>query len=100
MTVKTTLEGLNKSQVQLVDSEQSFFTTLEILKSQKVLGVDIEEHRKRSYLGFICLIQISTLTQIFLIDAIKLRSHISNLTTIFEDPDILKIFHGSINDTQ
>lgn len=53
-----------------------------------------QQHHERSYQGFTCLVQISTDTEDFLIDAIKLRSSMHKLNDCFTNPKILKIMHG------
>lgn len=40
------------------------------------MAVDLEHHNFRSFLGITCLIQISTRDRDFIIDPIKIRSHI------------------------
>ena len=70
------------------------------MNKSSYLGVDIEESRENSYLGYICLIQIATEDNVFLIDTISLRKEILDLKPIFTNTKIVKIFHGSYNDTQ
>ena len=55
----------------------------------------------RSYQGFTCLIQISTRTKDFIVDPIGLREHLGDaLRPIFDNPDKLKVLHGSDMDIQ
>jgi len=61
----------------------------------KEISVDLEHHSYRSFLGFTCLMQISTRTQDFLVDTIKLRSEMHRLNEIFTDWTLVKIMHGS-----
>lgn len=42
--------------------------------------------------------QISTFTKDYVIDTIRLRSEIPNLLSIFANPQIVKVFHGSEKD--
>lgn len=64
------------------------------------IAVDTEYHNQRSYQGFICLIQASTSKHDYLIDALKLRSHLYLLNEVFTDPKIEKIFHGGETDSK
>ncbi|KAL7716245.1 Exosome component 10 [Entamoeba marina] len=65
------------------------------LNNVNQFAVDVEHHSEHSYYGFVCLIQISTRSQDFIIDAIKLRDYIHLLNDPFTNPKIEKIFHGS-----
>ena len=58
------------------------------------------EHSDKSYRGFTCLIQISTRTEDFIIDVFPLWNHINQLNQIFNNPDILKVFHGAYMDVK
>ena len=64
----------------------------------KEIAVDLEHHNHRSYLGFTCLMQISTRYKDYIIDTIKLRNHIFILNEIFTDSTLLKVFHGADSD--
>lgn len=65
------------------------------LKQVDEIAVDLEHHSYRSFLGFTCLIQISTRNHDYLVDAIALREHLSRLNTVFTDPSKVKVFHGA-----
>lgn len=67
----------------------------EISKYSTEIAVDLEHHQKESFLGITCLIQISTRFNDYIIDAIKLRSHLQDLNKIFTNPKIVKVLHGS-----
>lgn len=66
----------------------------------KEIAVDLEHHSYRSFLGFTCLMQISTRTHDFLIDTIKLRSEMHRLNEIFTDWTLLKVLHGADFDVE
>jgi len=71
-----------------------------IVKLQNVteIAVDLEHHSYRSFIGFACLIQISTREEDFLVDTIELRKELQVLNDIFANPAITKVFHGAEND--
>ena len=94
------LTPLNVDKIILIQSRSQLTSAIEILNKSSYLGVDIEESREYSYLGYICLIQIATEDSIFLIDTLKLRKYVLDLKPIFINNKIVKIFHGSHNDTQ
>lgn len=62
------------------------------------IAIDLEAHAYRSYQGFVCLMQISTRTEDFLIDTLELRSHLQILNSSFTNPKILKVLHGADGD--
>lgn len=68
--------------------------------SVEELAVDLEHHNYRSFLGFTCLMQISTRSSDYLIDTLALRSHMQTLNVLFTDPKIVKVFHGSEHDIE
>lgn len=77
-----------------VDSEDVFTEVRDILNAQAFLAIDIENHSFRSYSGFVCLLQIATLSHIYIIDAIALRHRVKELS-LFENPSVLKVMHGA-----
>lgn len=79
--------------------EQLAAMTAKLVKA-KELAVDLEHHSFRSYAGFLCLMQISTREEDFVIDAIKLRKELrqDKLGGVMVDPSIIKVFHGAESD--
>ena len=65
------------------------------------MAVDLEHHNFRSFQGFTCLMQVSSRTRDFIVDAIKLRAHLGNaLREVFANPSIVKVLHGSDSDIE
>ncbi|KFW08750.1 PREDICTED: exosome component 10, partial [Eurypyga helias] len=84
-----------------------FITTLdklvelnEKLMNCKEFALDLEHHSYRSFLGFTCLMQISTRTEDFIIDTLELRSDMYILNETFTDPAIVKVLHGADSDVE
>ncbi|NXQ89329.1 EXOSX protein, partial [Nyctibius grandis] len=84
-----------------------FITTLdelvelnEKLMNCKEFALDLEHHSYRSFLGFTCLMQISTRTEDFIIDTLELRSDMNILNETFTDPAIVKVLHGADSDVE
>ncbi|XP_027514035.1 exosome component 10 isoform X1 [Corapipo altera] len=84
-----------------------FITTLdelvelnEKLMNCKEFALDLEHHSYRSFLGLTCLMQISTRTEDFIIDALELRSDLNILNETFTDPAIVKVLHGADSDVE
>lgn len=61
------------------------------LRQAQEVAVDLEHHRHRSFNGFVCLIQISTRRDDFIVDTLTLREEIEELNEVFTDPDVLKV---------
>ena len=87
----------NYTFIESLDSLKKFISDQ---KQFSEIAVDTEYHSDRSYQGFICLIQVSNSKHDYLIDALKLRSHLYLLNEIFTDPKIEKIFHGGETDSR
>lgn len=81
-----------------VDTLDSLKHLVDHLDKVDEIAVDLEHHSYRSFLGFTCLIQISTRTHDFIVDAIALREHLQRLNAAFADPSKLKVFHGADSD--
>lgn len=78
-----------------VDSLAELKKMVDELKQVDEIAVDLEHHGYRSFLGFTCLIQISTRSHDYLVDSIALREHLNRLNTVFADPSKVKVFHGA-----
>jgi ribonuclease D len=101
LTDCTLFKPLDMQAVHLIDSEEELFEAAQILHSAPAIAVDLEHHDQRSFQGFTCLIQISTRSQDFLVDAISLRSSIGRaLAPVFADPAVVKVLHGANSDVQ
>ncbi|XP_061372685.1 protein RRP6-like 2 [Gastrolobium bilobum] len=69
------------------------------LRSVDEFAVDLEHNQYRSFQGLTCLMQISTRTEDFVVDTLKLRNHIgSYLREVFKDPSKRKVMHGADRD--
>ncbi|CAA6658493.1 unnamed protein product [Spirodela intermedia] len=61
--------------------------------------VDLEHNQYRSFQGLTCLMQISTRTEDFVVDTLKLRVHVGPyLREVFKDPSKRKVMHGADRD--
>ncbi|KAF8475629.1 ribonuclease H-like domain-containing protein [Kalaharituber pfeilii] len=81
-----------------VDTEQSLAVMLKELKQAKEIAIDLEHHNERSFIGFVCLMQISTRQKDWIVDTLKLREELQVLNEVFGDPNILKVLHGASMD--
>lgn len=81
-----------------VDDTKKLQELLQSLKQATEIAVDLEHHDYRSYYGIVCLMQISTRDQDWLIDTLKLREELHILNEVFTDSKITKVFHGAFMD--
>ncbi|KAH9577638.1 Exosome-associated factor Rrp6 [Trypanosoma melophagium] len=86
--------------LRFVDSVVELEQVVGVLLQEKEIAVDLEHHDFYSYQGFTCLMQISTRTEDFIIDCLKLRSSMYKLAPVFLNPRILKVLHGAREDVR
>ncbi len=65
----------------------------------RVIAVDTEFLREKSYFPHLCLIQVNAGGHIAAIDPIAIKD-LSPLSGIFEDPDVVKVFHACSQDLE
>lgn len=97
----SSLTGTDVSKHVYVSTPSALLSMATKLKAAKEIAVDLEHHSYRTYRGFLCLMQISTREEDFIIDLLvpSVRDSISNaLGEIFADPEIVKVFHGAESD--
>ncbi|KAK3148332.1 hypothetical protein QOZ80_3BG0293720 [Eleusine coracana subsp. coracana] len=83
----------------LVDDPQGLKELSKKLKSVTEFAVDLEHNQYRSFQGLTCLMQISTRTEDFIVDTLKLRIYIGlYLQEHFKDPTKRKVMHGADRD--
>ncbi|XP_023544636.1 protein RRP6-like 2 [Cucurbita pepo subsp. pepo] len=69
------------------------------LRRENEFAVDLEHNQYRSFQGLTCLMQISTRTEDFVVDTLKLRIHVGPyLREVFKDPSKRKVLHGADRD--
>lgn len=71
---------------------------IRILESQQEIAIDLEHCDYHNYRGYICLMQLSTRNDDYLIDTLKLWPLMHKLNKIFTDPNIVKVMHGAESD--
>uniref|UniRef100_A0A9I9CUW0 HRDC domain-containing protein n=1 Tax=Cucumis melo TaxID=3656 RepID=A0A9I9CUW0_CUCME len=69
------------------------------LRGVNEFAVDLEHNQYRSFQGLTCLMQISTRTEDYVVDTLKLRIHVGPyLREVFKDPSKKKVLHGADRD--
>lgn len=96
-----------------VRTTQQLEKMIEDLRDEDCIAIDVEHHHTRSYRGFVCLIQISSRTQDYMLDPIwngstsdasecnsllEFRQNLSQLNEITANPRIVKVLHGADRD--
>ena len=83
-----------------VDTEESLRQMIDKLTDRSIreIAVDLEAHSYRSFQGFVCLMQLSTRAEDWLIDTLALRAHMQLLLPVFTNPKITKVLHGADSD--
>lgn len=74
-----------------VDTKNTLDEMIYELKQATEIAVDLEHHDTRSYIGFTCLMQISTRDNDWIIDTLALRPELQVLNEVFTDPKIIKV---------
>lgn len=80
-----------ETEAVFVDSPELLLEMLEELKKATEIAVDLEHHDQRSYIGLVCLMQISTREKDWVVDTLKLRMELQILNEVFADPNIIKV---------
>ncbi|KAJ7730997.1 ribonuclease H-like domain-containing protein [Mycena maculata] len=73
---------------------------LDALRGAPEIAIDLEHNSYRSYAGIVCLMQISTRTQDWIVDTLALRAELATgaLNEVFTDPAVVKVLHGAESD--
>ena len=66
---------------------------LDKLRSAAEIAIDLEHHNYRTFGGFVCLMQISTREEDWIIDLLEpdLREEVGILNEVFTNPKIVKV---------
>jgi ribonuclease D len=70
------------------------------LAGEPVVAIDTEFMRERTYFARLCLIQIGTDRDVFVIDAIALEGELGRLAPLLESPETVKVFHAGSQDVE
>lgn len=73
---------------------------LPALAASQVVAIDTEFMRERTYYARLCLVQIATLSEVYLIDAIALEGALGALARVLASPATLKVFHAGSQDIE
>jgi ribonuclease D len=83
--------------VTVIETPSQFAEMIEQLSHARHIAIDTESNSFYAYYERICLIQISTTTNDYILDPLALKD-LEPLGRIMEEPNIEKIFHAASND--
>jgi len=98
ITVPVKATDIPSTPMMYVDTVDKLQEMVKELQTETMIGVDVEHHSYRSYLGLTCLIQISSVSKDYLVDPFPLWSELPILNEITANPKIVKILHGCDSD--
>ena len=74
-----------------VSTPEDLAIMLDKLRDAKEIAIDLEYHNYRTFSGFVCLMQISTREEDFVVDTLALRQELEELNEVFTNPNIVKV---------
>lgn len=77
-----------------IESDEDLETACRRMSEYPIIGVDLEADSMHSFKEKICLIQIATRDEAFLVDPFTI-DHFSPFVAVLENPEIIKVFHGA-----
>jgi len=84
-------------QIHFLEKQQAFDTVMASIAQSEWIGFDTEFVGEKTYVPALCLIQIVTATDIYLVDTLHIAD-LSSFLAIVVDPAVLKITHAGDND--
>ena len=83
----------------LIDTEEKLHDLINKLRNEKEIAVDLESNSLYSYHARICLMQISTRKENYVVDTLLIKN-ISDVDEIFSNARIRKVLHGAYYDVE
>ncbi|MBT3175814.1 MAG: ribonuclease D [Desulfobacula sp.] len=79
---------------KFIESDEELKSVCDDLLKEKIISVDLEADSMHCYKEKICLIQIATAKEAFLIDPFEIKE-IPPFINVLENNDVIKVFHGA-----
>jgi len=83
--------ALEETPFTWVSTRAQFEELIDKLRSAREIAIDLEYHSYRTYRGFVCLMQISTREEDWIVDPFELRDELEDLNEVFTNPNIVKV---------
>jgi exosome complex exonuclease RRP6 len=90
-TIPTPPKDFKDTPFTWVATPQDLRSMLAKLRRGLEIAVDLEHHSYRSFTGFLCLMQISTRDEDWIIDTLSLREELEDLNEVFTNSKIVKV---------
>jgi len=84
---------------QYIDTPEELIKACQVLKSAKVLCVDTEFHREKTYYPQFALLQVGSTDAVYIIDPVQIKD-LTPIWHVILDPNILKVFHAGRQDLE
>ena len=81
---------LDETPLTWVSTRAQLVALIDKLRESKEIAIDLEYHSYRTYSGFVCLMQISTRDEDWIVDPLELRDDLEDLNEVFTNPSIVK----------
>ena len=85
-----TFKPFEEAPLTLVSTSAQLVSLIDKLRVCKEIAIDLEYHSYRAYTGFVCLMQISTRDEDWIVDPFELRDELEDLNEVFTNPNIVK----------
>ncbi|KAF8272378.1 ribonuclease H-like domain-containing protein [Lactarius quietus] len=92
------LKPFEETPLTLVSTREQLVALIDKLRESREIAIDLEYHSYRAYSGFVCLMQISTRDEDWIVDPFELRDELEDLNEVFTNPNIVKVLHGAESD--
>ncbi|WP_457553651.1 ribonuclease D [Desulfobacula sp.] len=79
---------------KFIESDAELKNICDDLLKEKIIAVDLEADSMHCFKEKICLIQIASSSQAFLVDPFEIKE-VSSFINLLENHDVIKVFHGS-----
>lgn len=86
--------------MNLIDNTQDLENACKILKKQKVIAIDCEFLREKTYYPIPCLIQVGYEDGAFLFDPLAKKMDFSSFFKLLQNKKVLKVFHSGRQDIE
>ena len=87
-----------KKDIHYISSKNEWNFFIYKIKKEKLIGIDTEFDWRTTYFPKLCLIQVSTNDEIFILDCLAIKNY-CELKLILEDESILKVLHAVRSDS-
>ena len=86
--------------MNLIDKTQELQDACKILKKQKVIAIDCEFIREKTFFPIPCLIQVGYEDGAFLIDPLAENMDFGDFFALLQNKKVLKVFHSGRQDIE